>query len=110
MDELDKIRATFKANLDSVVSLINFDREVQDYAISRVQELHTRLKKGGIDNARLNAERTVEILQNIRRNDSLRPRYEVIFNQALVLLVSHFGSAVGDIFRYAVMRELERKN
>jgi hypothetical protein len=62
------------------------------------------LKTSQLDNPRLNAERTLKVL---RENDSLRPRYETIFNQAAVLLVSYFGSAVGDVFRFGIARELQ---
>jgi hypothetical protein len=108
MDELDQIKQTFRGNLESVDKLINFDREVQDYAIKTVEDLHNRLKVNEkLDNPRLNAERTLEVLKNIRDHDSLRPRYQTIFNQAVVLLVSYFGSAVADIFRVGLTRELK---
>lgn len=111
MAELDRIRKAFGENLESVSKLINFDREVQDYTISNVEELHRRLKTGPskIDNPKLNGERTLQILKNIRQNDSLRTRFEVVYNQALVLLVSHFSSAVGDVFRFAVAKELDAR-
>jgi hypothetical protein len=48
------------------------------------------------------------MLKNIRRNDSLRPRYQTIFNQAVVLLVSYFGSAVHDLFRQGVSLAIAR--
>jgi Iap family predicted aminopeptidase len=65
------------------------------------------LKTSQLDNPRLNAERTLKVVRQIRENDSLRPRYETIFNQAAVLLVSYFGSAVGDVFRFGIARELQ---
>lgn len=106
-NDLEDIRRTFQENLGSVAKLINFDREVQDFAIKSVEELHNRLKTSKLDNPRLNAERTLQVLRQIRENDSLRPRYETIFNQAAVLLVSYFGSAVGDVFRFGIARELQ---
>ena len=111
MTELDVIKSTFKQNVESVDRLINFDREVQDFTIKNVEELHDKLKHGQlkIDNLQLNGQRTLEILRQIRRNDSLRSQFETIFNQAIVLLVSYFGSSVGDVFRFAISKELEAK-
>ncbi len=41
------------------------------------------------------------------KHSSLRPRYETVFNQALVFLVSYFGSAVHDLFRLGIASSLE---
>lgn len=94
---------TFDQNIKAVMRLINFDRDVQDMAIEHLENLHTSLVKvQRIQNEQLNGKRILEILRGIRTNDSLRPRYQLIFNQAVVLLVSYFGSAVGSLFRLAV--------
>ena len=41
-------------------------------------------------------------LKSIRDNDSMRPQYESIFNQCIVLSVSHFTSAIHSIFVDAI--------
>jgi hypothetical protein len=99
---------TFQEHVSGVRSLMNFDRDVQDMTISHLAELAKTLAATGRDHAYRTVERTRAILQGIRSNDSLRPRYATIFNQALVLLVSYFGSTVADIFRSGVRRELDR--
>lgn len=67
---------------------MNFDRQVLQIAIERVNGLYDELKgREKVADLERYAERTVIVLNNIRRNDSLRHRYETIFNQALVLLV-----------------------
>ena len=103
----------FRANVDSVSKLINFDKEVQDLAISGVEELHQFLKdKKGYDNPKWNGENTLLMLRGIRQSPVLRDRYSQIFNQAVVLLVSYFGSTLGDIFRSSsatALREDDQK-
>lgn len=96
------VTGRFKAHVQSVELLMNFDRDVLDVAISALKDLKGRLNALGIDNPRLTAENTLVALQGIRENDSLRPRYETIFNQALVLLVSYFASSVHDLFSKAL--------
>lgn len=99
----------FKSNLDSVSKLINFDKEVQEIAINGVKSLHAKLvKELKITNPQLNGERTLQILYGIRDSPTLRERYALIFNQAVVLMVSYFGSALGDIFRITAASALAK--
>ncbi len=72
-------------------------------AIDSIQELHERLVSPpySIDNELSNGKRTLDILSGIRKNDSLKLRFSTINNQAVVLLVSYFGSATADLFRIA---------
>jgi hypothetical protein len=96
---------TFEQHVTDVQRLISFDSEVMHVAISTVEELHRTLKKNN-QNDQMNGGRTLQILRGIRNNESLKPRFSLILNQAVVLLVSYFGSAVDDIFRRAVAAKL----
>lgn len=103
------IEQKFQANVESVYALMEFDHTVLDVAITRISELQERLTKHHkIENPRLDAGRTLELLKNIRKNDSLRNRYQVIFNQGVVLLVSYFGSAAGEVFKSFLPKALKR--
>lgn len=98
---MNTIVETFKINVKSVEGLINFDREVLSLAIDSIEELHeslTTMREPILDDRR-NGKRTLDILRPIHTNDSLKARYSIINNQAIVLLVSYFASAVADIFR-----------
>lgn len=95
----------FKSNVAEVDRLVNFDREVLQVAYSAVETLHERLKDR-IGDERLNGLRVLQMIGGIRDNDTLRTKYKTIYNQAVVLLVSHFASALGDVFREAVAARL----
>src|SRR4051812_27254947 len=97
----DKVKRDFADNAKSVDALVNFDRDVMDFAIEQVTQLHHRLASQS-GNPQTNGANALAALQNVRDHDSMRRNYEVIANQAVVLLVSYFGSAVADIFRAAV--------
>lgn len=98
---------TFERHVASVHRLMNFDRDVLSFAIEAIEELQVRLAHHHrLDNPQLTAARTLQMLRGYREHDSLRPRYKTIFNQALVLLVSYFGSAVHDAFRVGVSTAL----
>jgi hypothetical protein len=97
----------FEAHVESVHRLMNFDRDVLAHAIKAIEDLQLKLTQHHkLDNPNLTAARTLQILQGYRDHDSLRPRYKTIFNQALVLLVSYFGSSVHDAFRAGVAAAL----
>jgi hypothetical protein len=77
----------FSGHVSAVRNLMNFDRDVLQFAIDVIKPLPERLKRQGIDNPEMTGERALQVLVGIRNNDSLRSRYQAIFNQALVLLV-----------------------
>lgn len=110
MSSLAQIVAAFGTNIRGVEKLVNFDRDLLGFTITQLQDLQSRLKEQGYDNPGLKVGRTLEIISQVRRNDSLRPRYSTIFNQAIVLLVSYFASTLGDMFRYGISAKLENED
>lgn len=105
---MENIAAKFEAHVSSVKKLMGFDREVLQIAIDGIRNLQERLQQQGFDNPKLNGSRTLEMLEGFRKNDTLRSRYETIFNQALVLLVSYFASTIHELFCASVMLSLDR--
>jgi hypothetical protein len=88
---------------------MNFDRDVLQFTLDALHKLRDDLTKHHkLGNPHLTAERALQAIEGIRNNDSLRPRYETIFNQALVLLVSYFGSAVNNVFRRGARLAIDR--
>lgn len=98
--------STFKSNVAEVDRLINFDKEVLQVVTMTMEDLHGHLKQKFADE-RLNGARALQVVKGIRNNETLRTKYQAIFNQAIVLLVSHFASALGEAFRAAVSINLE---
>lgn len=95
----------FKNNLVEVDRLIHFDKEILELVTQTIQDLHTQLKQKFADE-RLNGGRALQTIQGIRKNASVQSKYQAIYNQAIVLLVSHFSSTLGDLFRSAVTEHL----
>lgn len=104
----EDIVTTFRKNTEDVESLINFDHEVLQVVTLSLEELHKKLKQTYASD-QMNGGRVLEIVKGIRNNETLKSKYTAIFNQAVVLLVSHFSSALGDIFRAAVEVWLDRE-
>jgi hypothetical protein len=97
------IENTFKDNVNDIFKLMEFDQIILDVAITGLEDLQETLRKSySIDNPRQLAENALQLLRSIREHKSLRPRYQVIFNQCVVLLVSIFASSVSDLFKKGI--------
>jgi hypothetical protein len=102
------VAKTFENNATDVERLIDFDRDVVEIMIQSLEMLKKDVPPqlhsfaGRID-------RAATIVTNIRKNDSLKSKYGTVCNQAVVLLASHFSSAIGDLFRKAVTATLDRE-
>jgi hypothetical protein len=98
MDTKDIVK-TFSENVKSVKKLVNFDNQVITLAIDGVEELHKSLVEDGYKADSKNGANTLTMLKSVKEHNSLKASYQIIQNQAVVLLVSYFGSAVSDLFR-----------
>jgi hypothetical protein len=98
---------SFRQNVEYVYNLMEFDNIVLKSAIDSLVEMKKKLKENHFDNPLIVVEGTLKSLQQIRNNGSLRPKYETIYNQCIVLLVSYFDSTVGDAFRYFLTARLK---
>ena len=108
---LSDVLYVFEQNVRSVTGLINFDTEVRDIAVQGVESLHNFLRNDkGFTNPKWNGENTLKMLRGIRQSPVLKERYSTIYNQAVVLLVSYFGSVIGDVFRGAAARGVKRQD
>ncbi len=105
---VDQIRDNFKGNVESVRKLVNFDDLIQKVYLDALKRAEEGLKKfGGEKHPSFSVENQIKSISNIRANKSLRPHYEVMLNQCVVLLVSYFASAVEDIFQFSLTRKIQ---
>jgi hypothetical protein len=100
--EAQNVLDNFKANIESVRKLAKFDLIVLDYAIHSVESCIEKLRQVGVDNRTIIPVNTLTDLRNARKNKSLRPQYQDMFNQCIVLLVSHFGYSLEEILRVSI--------
>ena len=98
--ELKKINQNFESQIDSVTELIQFDKQILDFCIHHLKTLNDRLKDGApkINNPYYLADNSVMALESIEKNKSFTKHYSIIYNQCLVLLVSHFTLSIEKIF------------
>ncbi len=97
----------FELNAQAAYDLMNFDRLILKVSISQISDLNERIKKKfNPTNPLYTADRTIDLLQNIREHDSLKIKYHTIINQCVVLLVSYFGTSVKEIFTKSLIYAL----
>lgn len=105
---LNEIVDGFATNVRGVAKLIDFDRDLLEFAADELRSLQSTAGLASSPGLARQIKRTEEIIRGVRDNDSLKARFQLIFNQAVVLLVSYFGSAVEDIFKLGVASALAK--
>jgi hypothetical protein len=95
--EFGDVLVRFRSSVKSVLDLVEFEKEILAFAVSQVENVLRCLPNAQSVHAR-KIEHSLEAIRNVRSNKSLEKKFGLIGNQALVLLVSHFASAAGDVF------------
>jgi len=104
--DLELVETTYAFNVESVESLMQFDSMV----LTTIDDMLDRLQKD-LEDKRANlaivaVQNHRKNIQNIRKNESVKHHYDTMLNQCVVLLVSHFASAVHDALRAGVYEAL----
>lgn len=97
----------FEQNIHAVLQLYDLDHGLLDQVIQSLEERDDRLCKAGVENSRMLAGTTLQNIKTIRQNDSLRPGFQVLVNQSVVLLASYFASGISELFRVAIAAAIE---
>jgi hypothetical protein len=102
-----KEKETFATNVQSVLELQDFDKAIMEICVFGLQTTAEVIEdQYGLFVPGTFLRERAALLERVREEKSLRPKYEAIFNQCVVLLVSHFASAVHGIFRAGVIAAL----
>ena len=96
-DRADKITSNFASNVEAVRKLMDFDTTLLQICLSMLKSTNEKIKKSKATNLFF-LDKAINSLEDIRENDSLKPFYETIYNECIVLLVSYFASALKDLF------------
>lgn len=109
MTQLASAAAAFDKNVQAVLQLSDLDRGLLDVAIKAIEERDQRLLRSNVENPRMLAGPTLENLRNVRQHDSLRPGFQALVDQSVVLLTSYFASGVSELFQAAIAAALDAK-
>ena len=105
---LEQVQDAFSQRVEGVLELLEFDNLVIDHLVGGLDGIATDLEERKHNTAAQAVRNRLQALKNIRSAQSLRHAYGTIYNQCVVLLVSYFDAAMGDLFRVAVADGLRR--
>jgi hypothetical protein len=108
-DILAMLSSIFSENCTSVLKLVEFDHLILDVARRVLESVADDLSAQNQNRLYASVQNQITLIKNIRQNDSLRPQYETIYNQCVVLLVSYFSSTMQAIFIEASATILKMK-
>jgi hypothetical protein len=60
----------------AVRELVNFDRDILDFVVDSLRDHVSSMRAAGVNNPNQTGEKLLRILEPVRKNDALRPRYE----------------------------------
>ncbi|MCK4887935.1 MAG: hypothetical protein KAS96_11155 [Planctomycetes bacterium] len=99
-NELKKIKDSFNDNIQKIKKLMSLDEIIVDFSLLALHKAKKAEEKWDCDkHPSYNISNEINQIKNIRENESLKPSYQIMLNQCVVLLVSYFSSAVEDIFK-----------
>ena len=95
----NELNDKFESQIINVYKITEFDSDFLTLAIGWLEELEKNLRKSqGIENIKLLPTRTIHLLTKVRDQGPSRSKYQPVYNQSVVLLVSYFASAISDLF------------
>jgi len=100
-----QILNNFKQNVRKVEELRKFDEILLESITSLVQVYKDQAT---IHSTQTKLDKLLLSIKNIKSNGSLKENYRTINNQCVVLLVSYFGSTIGEVFRKSFSLALEK--
>ena len=94
-----QLQEKFDTQITNVYKITEFDSDFLSLAIDWLTELETDLKTTqNIDNENLLPTRTIKLLEKVLEQGPTRAKYQPVYNQSVVLLVSYFASVLSSIF------------
>lgn len=103
------VAASVYRNIDTVLRLLTFDRDIVDVAVDVLRSVVDALEEKQLHSLTTRVANRAEALATLSANESLKPQYDAMFNQCVVLLVSYFGSGLHQLFRVSAAEALRRR-
>ena len=105
-ESLEKIEKEFSDYAASIDKLLTFDEFVLDAALKYYKEAIAILVRGGYSESPAVSKLRIgeQSLATIKQDKSLRPSYEAIYNQVVVIWVSVLAATLESMFKYLVRK------
>lgn len=103
METLEEVHSNFIQNLKMVEQIVNIGTDVGDLSVEFLEDLkksHEDME--GFYDYKRKLERVISQIQNIKDAQQLVKKYEIIRNQAIVLIVENFESFLNDCVKVMI--------
>jgi len=104
---VESVREAFSRQCAGVLELLEFDDVLVEHLVGGLEWIVGELESRSQRTLATSVGNRLRVLKNVRTTQSLRPRYETIYNQCVVLLVSYFDATMSDLFKVAVSNALK---
>jgi hypothetical protein len=104
---LESVRQAFSQQCAGVLELLEFDDFLVGHLVGGLDWIVGELESRNHHTLATSVGNRLSVLKNVRADRSLRPRYQTIYNQCVVLLVSYFDATMSDVFKVAVSTALK---
>ena len=100
MDKIEEIEEKFRLNLEQIDQMTKIGSDTGNILLNLLEDSYKEYKKiSGFIPFKKVIERDIEIIKHIKNHPSLKNKYGIIYNQAVVLIVSNFESFMNDLFK-----------
>lgn len=103
MKNLDEVQKNFQDNLEMIRQIVNIGSDIGDLLVGMLTDLQKQNDSiPGFLPYKERIERTIGMVRMIKDDPRLKLKYEVIRNQAVVLIVENFESFLNDCVKTLV--------
>lgn len=103
MKILEKIHHHFTDNIQKVNSIMGMGASISMFTIELLEKLKVENEKmDGFSIYKTKLSRTIDSIKALRGTGELKERYDILFNQGVVLVVAYFESFMNDLFKMVI--------
>ena len=102
MKNLGNIEADFEQQLDQIRGISDVHEETQEFVLGFVDGFKNSLLVSLNDPSKKEFDKMRTQIERIKDHKKIKEKYNIIYSQSLVLLVSAFESAMNEVFKFII--------
>jgi len=112
MEKIKEVQKRFQENLKQIKSMVNVGSEMEEILLVLFCQFDNNFKEAikdtgkGFTPLKHKLDGMMNIIKTIKGHPSLQKNYEIVYNQALVLIIANFESFMNDLFKNIINHHL----
>jgi len=95
---MEDIKEKFKDNLKMIDQIVNIGSDIGDLVVSLLDDLKKKYEQmPAFIEYKNKLDTLIGVINNLKNHDLLKEKYQIIHNQALVLIIENFESFLNDL-------------